>query len=199
MCVLVRASKCACLMLTSIPREDIDTPPPLDEPTTPPSPCIPSCPPAYQTVSFVAVASLGPDASPSPPVASPSTRPGTPSSAASDTPPAPSPASALPPPDPSRPFKCLHAACPLWFKRLYTRRVHMATHLPGAGRDRRFACSAPACGMQFSRKHDKLRHEVGNHGMGTQWACAPCNKFFSTQSTLERHCLDKHEALGFTC
>ncbi|KAJ7077613.1 hypothetical protein C8R44DRAFT_992881 [Mycena epipterygia] len=180
------------MLLSQYSDTHLEMAPPLGEPTTPPSPCISSRPPAYHSVSFVAVADLGSGASPS--VA---TSPGTPSSSQSDASCAPSPSSSgepssAAPPDPSRPFKCLHADCPLWFKRMYTRRVHMNTHLPGSGRERRFPCTSAGCGMQFSRKHDKLRHEVGNHGMSTQWTCAPCNKFFSSQTTLERHYLDKH-------
>ncbi|KAJ7077614.1 hypothetical protein C8R44DRAFT_896213 [Mycena epipterygia] len=170
-----------------------NTPPPL------PTPYIPS--PAPACLSFVAVADMGPDAT-----TSVNTDNDTPSSTQSDPSPAPSPSNSSPcdpgpssqtPSDPSRPFKCLHADCPLWFKRLYTRRVHMNTHLPGAGRDRHFPCTFAGCSMKFSRKHDRLRHEVGNHGMGTEWKCAPCNKFFSSQTTLERHYLDKHSLQGF--
>ncbi|KAJ7077612.1 hypothetical protein C8R44DRAFT_896211 [Mycena epipterygia] len=185
----------------------LDMAPPLGEPTTSPSSCISPCPTA---ISFDAVAGPGSDHSTSA-CASPShsvdsTSPDTPSSSSahSDASPAACPSSpgslelsSAPAPDPSRPFKCLHADCPLWFKRLYTRRVHMNTHLPGSGRDRRFACTFSGCDMKFSRKHDRLRHEVGGHGMGTQWTCAPCNKFFSTQTTLERHYLDKHNLPGF--
>ncbi|KAJ7169259.1 hypothetical protein C8R43DRAFT_121189 [Mycena crocata] len=93
-------------------------------------------------------------------------------------------------PDVSRPYKCLHPECPLWFKRVYTRRVPMNTHLPG--KDAKFACTFDGCSMLFSRKHDRLRHEVGNRGMGTQWSCPPCQKYFSSETTLERHYLDKH-------
>ncbi|KAJ7099771.1 hypothetical protein C8R44DRAFT_642249, partial [Mycena epipterygia] len=78
----------------------------------------------------------------------------------------------------------------------YTRRVHMKTHLPGNGQDQKFPCSFEGCGMKFSRKHDRLRHEVGNHSMGTQWICNPCKKFFSSETTLERHYINKHDAAG---
>ncbi|KAJ7169333.1 hypothetical protein C8R43DRAFT_122006 [Mycena crocata] len=95
-----------------------------------------------------------------------------------------------PPPDPARPFKCLQADCPkLWFKRVDTRRVHMHTHRPSG---RKFPCTFDGCGMSFSRKHDRLRHEVGSHGLGTQWHCSLCNKYFSSEHTLERHRLEKH-------
>ncbi|KAJ7126257.1 hypothetical protein C8R44DRAFT_781474 [Mycena epipterygia] len=96
--------------------------------------------------------------------------------------------------DRSRPYKCLQADCSLWFKREYTRRVHMSVHLPSTAKakDRKFSCTFDGCSMLFSRKHDRLRHEVANHGISTQWNCNPCNKYFSSQNTLERHLLDKH-------
>ncbi|KAJ7124276.1 hypothetical protein C8R44DRAFT_597393, partial [Mycena epipterygia] len=84
-------------------------------------------------------------------------------------------------------FKCLQADCPLWFTREYTRRVHMNIHLPHTAKNHKFPCSFAGCSMMFSRKHDRLRHEVGNHGISTEWKCTPCTKYFSSQTTLERH------------
>ncbi|KAJ7126294.1 hypothetical protein C8R44DRAFT_781547 [Mycena epipterygia] len=98
--------------------------------------------------------------------------------------------------DRSRPYKCLQADCPLWFKREHTRRVHMTVHLPRTVKDRKFPCTFDGCSIMFSRKHDRLRHEVANHGISTQWNCNPCNKYFSSQNTLERHLLDKHDSPG---
>ncbi|KAJ7111237.1 hypothetical protein C8R44DRAFT_597372, partial [Mycena epipterygia] len=83
-------------------------------------------------------------------------------------------------------FKCLQPDCPLWFTREYTRRVHMNIHLSNA-QTRRFPCTFDGCAMLFSRKHDRLRHEVGSHGISTQWNCTACNKYFSTHITLQRH------------
>ncbi|KAJ7163867.1 hypothetical protein C8R43DRAFT_1122831 [Mycena crocata] len=147
---------------------------------------------AYDDLLFVSV--VGPDSvGASPVVRSETNMDETP---ASESSPSDSmqhdPSSSSPPPDPARPFRCLHADFPLWFKRVYTRWVHMNTHLPGSEKDRKFSCTFDGCSMQFSRKHDRLRHKVGNHGMGTQWNCGPCNKYFSSQSTLEWHHLDKH-------
>ncbi|KAJ7122954.1 hypothetical protein C8R44DRAFT_670778 [Mycena epipterygia] len=186
---------------TYVPEMPRIEPPPVDNrPNTPP-PSLPSLPPAYDALSFVSV--VGPDASPASSAGTPSSA-DTPSTSKSDATPASSPSessqqdsSSPTPSDPSRPFKCLHADCPLWFKRVYTRRVHMNTHLAGSAKDRKFPCTFDGCCMQFSRKHDRLRHEVGNHGMGTQWTCTPCNKYFSSQTTLERHHIDKHESPGF--
>ncbi|KAJ7181416.1 hypothetical protein C8R43DRAFT_869416, partial [Mycena crocata] len=98
------------------------------------------------------------------------------------------------PSDATRPFQCLHAGCPRWFKRTYTRGVHMRTHRPNEN-NRKFACTFEECSLRFSRKHDRLRHEVGSHGMSTQWSCGPCNKYFSSQNTLERHISDKHDLI----
>ncbi|KAJ7119986.1 hypothetical protein C8R43DRAFT_1152253 [Mycena crocata] len=91
-----------------------------------------------------------------------------------------------------RPFRCLHAECPQWFTRAHTRRVHMKTHLAGRNSKAKFLCRFDACRVQFSRKHDRLRHEVGTHGMETRWTCASCNKCFSSEATLERHGRERH-------
>ncbi|KAJ7108140.1 hypothetical protein C8R44DRAFT_938148 [Mycena epipterygia] len=61
--------------------------------------------------------------------------------------------------DPSRPFKYLQAECPLWFKREYTRRVHMNIYLPCSAKDQKFPFTFDGCSMLFSRKQDRLRHE----------------------------------------
>ncbi|PFH51628.1 hypothetical protein AMATHDRAFT_2904 [Amanita thiersii Skay4041] len=91
----------------------------------------------------------------------------------------------------SRPYPCLMANCDRWFKRDYTRRVHMLTHLRVRERQP-FACTVPDCYERFSRKHDRLRHEVGRHGVEGQWKCSSCNRFFSSNVTMERHFQDKH-------
>ncbi|KAJ7111172.1 hypothetical protein C8R43DRAFT_160564 [Mycena crocata] len=141
---------------------------------------------------------------PTPPESSTATTPPplTPSSsllAALSSPSAPSPPadppeieSTLPPPDPTRLYKCSHPGCHLWFKRAYTRRVHMTTHSGASSAEKRFPCSVAGCEMQFSRKHDRLRHEAGSHGRGTRWRCGACGTHFSTETTLERHRLDRH-------
>ncbi|KIL66981.1 hypothetical protein M378DRAFT_322370 [Amanita muscaria Koide BX008] len=90
----------------------------------------------------------------------------------------------------SRPYRCLDPTCDRWFKRDYTRKVHMLTH---RRRDRKpFGCSFPGCSERFSRKHDRLRHEVSRHGLESEWTCQPCHRFFSSRSTMERHIFDKH-------
>ncbi|KAF8634055.1 hypothetical protein AX17_004319 [Amanita inopinata Kibby_2008] len=93
--------------------------------------------------------------------------------------------------DSSRPYPCLAPDCDRWFKRDYTRRVHMLTHRHSKER-KPFACSVASCPERFSRKHDRLRHEVGRHGLGSEWKCGTCQRFFSTKATMERHVSDRH-------
>ncbi|KAJ7650915.1 hypothetical protein FB45DRAFT_1078170 [Roridomyces roridus] len=50
----------------------------------------------------------------------------------------------------------------------------------------RFPCTM-GCVLAFSRRHDRLRHEVSQHGRPKQWECDLCAKFFSSQKTLEKH------------
>ncbi|TFK67327.1 hypothetical protein BDN72DRAFT_843271 [Pluteus cervinus] len=104
---------------------------------------------------------------------------------------APSSTRSTPEFDSSRPYRCLMPDCDRWFKRDYTRKVHMLTHRRTKER-KPFGCSVTGCPERFSRKHDRLRHEVGRHGLGSEWRCDPCNRFFSSKATLERHILDKH-------
>ena len=90
----------------------------------------------------------------------------------------------------SRPYPCLEPTCDRWFKRDYTRKVHMLTH---RRKDRKpFSCGFPGCSERFSRKHDRLRHEVGRHALESEWTCQPCHRFFSSRATMERHIFDKH-------
>ncbi|KAF8638927.1 hypothetical protein AX17_001839 [Amanita inopinata Kibby_2008] len=90
-----------------------------------------------------------------------------------------------------RPYQCLEPSCDRWFKRDYTRKVHMLTHR--RNKDKKpFRCSLPGCPERFSRKHDRLRHEVGRHGLESEWNCQPCHRFFSSRATMERHIFDKH-------
>jgi len=49
-----------------------------------------------------------------------------------------------------------------------------------------FPCTL-GCTMRFSRKHDRLRHEVSQHGRICDWACSACLGFFSSQATLKKH------------
>lgn len=91
----------------------------------------------------------------------------------------------------SRPYQCQVPDCGRWFKRTYTRNVHMLTHSRTKER-KPFSCTVSGCEERFSRKHDRLRHEVGQHGQDSNWNCSECPRFFSSQVTLERHISEKH-------
>ncbi|KAJ7598947.1 hypothetical protein C8J56DRAFT_915448 [Mycena floridula] len=92
-------------------------------------------------------------------------------------------------PEPSRPIKrmrrldCLHPGCPRKFTSDYTRSVHMGTHIPKPVQN--YPCTM-GCSEQFSRQHDRLRHEVVKHSRPC-WSCSQCRRFFSSQKTLDTH------------
>ncbi|KAJ3739814.1 hypothetical protein DFH05DRAFT_1512913 [Lentinula detonsa] len=50
-----------------------------------------------------------------------------------------------------------------------------------------FPCTFAPCPEVFSRKHDRMRHEVAQHGLQCQWVCDRCRKFFSSDKTLAKH------------
>ncbi|KAJ7850195.1 hypothetical protein B0H14DRAFT_2763999 [Mycena olivaceomarginata] len=79
--------------------------------------------------------------------------------------------SSPPPNSPStRPkLKCTEPACSRRFKSRYTLKVHLETHK-----------SRP-------ERHDRLRHEVTQHGRVCEWACNTCSGFFSSSRTLDNH------------
>ncbi|KAL1665444.1 ABC1 family-domain-containing protein [Schizophyllum commune] len=43
------------------------------------------------------------------------------------------------------------------------------------------------CGEEFSRQHDRFRHEVLKHERSCRWVCDTCHKFFGSQKNLDRH------------
>ncbi|KIY74155.1 hypothetical protein CYLTODRAFT_94532 [Cylindrobasidium torrendii FP15055 ss-10] len=96
-----------------------------------------------------------------------------------------------------RPHPCLFPDCGRWFTRSYTRNVHMLTHRR-SNDPKPFLCTISGCTEGFSRKHDRLRHEVRQHGRGSNFRCPLCtvSKFYSSQSTLERHMSEKHNEAG---
>ncbi|KAJ6550657.1 hypothetical protein DFH09DRAFT_1319841 [Mycena vulgaris] len=49
-----------------------------------------------------------------------------------------------------------------------------------------FPCTM-GCAMRFSRKHDRLRHEIAKHGRVCQWGCIVCLTGFSFEATLQNH------------
>ncbi|KAJ3823979.1 hypothetical protein F5878DRAFT_123783 [Lentinula raphanica] len=50
-----------------------------------------------------------------------------------------------------------------------------------------FPCTFVPCPEVFSRKHDRMRHEVAQHGLQCEWVCDRCRKFFSSEKTLAKH------------
>ncbi|KAJ4471845.1 hypothetical protein C8J55DRAFT_563507 [Lentinula edodes] len=50
-----------------------------------------------------------------------------------------------------------------------------------------FPCTFDPCPEVFSRKHDRMRHEVAQHGLKCQWVCDRCRKFFASEKTLAKH------------
>ncbi|TFK46754.1 hypothetical protein OE88DRAFT_1739098 [Heliocybe sulcata] len=80
---------------------------------------------------------------------------------------------------------CLHPGCTRKFTSEYTRRVHMEAHKPKVRKC--VPCTIDGCKEVFSRRHDRLRHEVSQHGKVCEWLCKECSRFFSSQRRLENH------------
>ncbi|KAJ7086796.1 hypothetical protein B0H15DRAFT_931356 [Mycena belliarum] len=134
-------------------------------------------------------ASSSPD--PESPGASTSTSPSTSpiSSFSSPTPTAPRPHGAR-----SRTQQCPEPSCDRQFTSKYTLSKHVTTHEP---RPVKFFPCAMGCTMHFSRKHDRLRHEVTQHGRVCEWGCNACLGFFSSEpATLKKHRCRISGALG---
>ncbi|KAI4526455.1 hypothetical protein K525DRAFT_189083 [Schizophyllum commune Loenen D] len=56
----------------------------------------------------------------------------------------------------------------------------------GGVKGRNFPCTM-GCGEEFSRQHDRFRHEVLKHERSCRWVCDTCHKFFGSQKNLDRH------------
>ncbi|KAJ7504755.1 hypothetical protein B0H11DRAFT_1980651 [Mycena galericulata] len=80
-------------------------------------------------------------------------------------------------------FPCPKASCSRTFPSQYALSMHVQKHIvkPPAS----FPCSG--CALEFSRRHDRLRHEVSQHGRVREWECKLCLGFFSSQKTLQKH------------
>ncbi|KAF7342565.1 hypothetical protein MSAN_02012900 [Mycena sanguinolenta] len=79
---------------------------------------------------------------------------------------------------------CPKPSCARHFASKATLAKHMVTHEPKSPKE--FMCTL-GCAMRFSRKHDRLRHEVTQHGRICEWACRVCLGFFSSEATLKKH------------
>ncbi|KAJ6550660.1 hypothetical protein DFH09DRAFT_832199, partial [Mycena vulgaris] len=49
-----------------------------------------------------------------------------------------------------------------------------------------FPCTM-GCTMRFSRKHDRMWHEITQHGRVCEWDCAARVRGFSSKRTLKNH------------
>ncbi|KAJ7867796.1 hypothetical protein B0H13DRAFT_1897440 [Mycena leptocephala] len=78
---------------------------------------------------------------------------------------------------------CLEPSCSRTFTSKYALSMHRQKHI--AKPPPCFPCSG--CALQFSRRHDRLRHEVSQHGRMREWECKLCLGFFSSQKTLQKH------------
>ncbi|KIM85690.1 hypothetical protein PILCRDRAFT_341396 [Piloderma croceum F 1598] len=88
--------------------------------------------------------------------------------------------------DHSRPrrVRCLETGCNRYFTNKYTLKLHMRSHK--AKPRVRLPCTF-GCSECFSRSHDRLRHEVTQHGKVCEFVCDHCRRFFSSKNTLENH------------
>ncbi|KAJ8081286.1 hypothetical protein PM082_007120 [Marasmius tenuissimus] len=83
-----------------------------------------------------------------------------------------------------RSLPCLESTCPRQFTTEHTRLMHMQTHRPKLQAS--FPCTM-GCSEQFSRRHDRFRHEVRKHGYRSEWNCAECSGVFSSERSLTAH------------
>ncbi|KAJ7699535.1 hypothetical protein B0H17DRAFT_1129150 [Mycena rosella] len=80
-------------------------------------------------------------------------------------------------------YHCPEPECQRNFKSRYTLSKHVQAHRRKTQSP--FPC-VMGCARQFSRKHDRLRHEVTQHGRVCA-TCGACQGFFSSEATLSRH------------
>ncbi|KAJ7767024.1 hypothetical protein DFH07DRAFT_335591 [Mycena maculata] len=92
------------------------------------------------------------------------------------------------PPPRARPARadliCPEPSCARRFTSRHTLSKHARIHEPKI--QKVFPCTM-GCILQFSRKHDRLRHEVTQHGRICEWGCNVCLGPFSSESTLKNH------------
>lgn len=84
-----------------------------------------------------------------------------------------------------RNLPCLDPTCNRQFLNEYTRKKHMQAHR-SEKRRRPFPCTM-GCSEQFSRRHDRLRHEVSQHGYQSEWTCDECHGFFLSEKSRNSH------------
>ena len=81
-------------------------------------------------------------------------------------------------------YPCLHQGCNRVLMSMYTRQVHMSTHK--AKPRKSFKCTM-GCNVQFTRQHDRQRHEVAQHGKKFKHVCQRCSRMFAGQKKLDSH------------
>lgn len=86
--------------------------------------------------------------------------------------------------DKEKGYPCPYSSCQRILKTLYTQQLHMKTHI--AKPRKTFTCTM-GCSESFTRHHDRLRHEVSQHGKQCEFSCKRCDRFFSSQRMLDRH------------
>ncbi|TFK53423.1 hypothetical protein OE88DRAFT_1248624 [Heliocybe sulcata] len=82
-------------------------------------------------------------------------------------------------------YHCPHPTCTRVFRSEYTCRVHSGVHIPKPRKV--IPCTQPGCLETFTRQHDRLRHEVAQHGKICEFSCPSCHRFFSSAAMLEKH------------
>ncbi|KAF7342369.1 Transcriptional regulator prz1 [Mycena venus] len=80
-------------------------------------------------------------------------------------------------------LRCPSPSCTHHFTSKYTLSKHTAAQ---DSQKKLFPCTL-GCTMRFSRKHDRLRHEVTQHGRICEWECSVCLGFFSSEATMRKH------------
>ncbi|KAJ6498244.1 hypothetical protein DFH09DRAFT_1336696 [Mycena vulgaris] len=81
-------------------------------------------------------------------------------------------------------LRCPEPGCARRFTRKYTLAKHVKAHEP---KTQKFFPCTMSCSIRFSRRHDRLRHEVTQHRRVCEWGCSACLGFFSSESTLKKH------------
>ena len=84
-----------------------------------------------------------------------------------------------------RRYRCPKPNCNRKFMNQYTLEVHTKSHNTKLLRTS-YPCEM-GCKEHFSRRHDRLRHEVTQHGRVCEWVCDDCGRFFSSARTMGHH------------
>lgn len=81
-------------------------------------------------------------------------------------------------------YPCPFPSCHRVLKSPYTQQIHLKAH--EVKPQKHFPCTM-GCSESFTRHHDRLRHEVAQHGKQCEFSCKRCERFFSSQRMLDRH------------